>query len=362
MTDVAIIGGGPAGSAAAIRLAEGGASVHLFERDVAPRHRICGEFLSAEGVALLRGFGIDPAAHGAPLIDRLRLIAGKRSAETALPFSAYGFTRRAMDAALLAAAEARGVAVERGITVRSAADIAATHRILASGKHDLREVPRPRDGTTNDLIGFKSYFRLRPAQTTALDRHIEIILFDGGYAGLQMVEGGVANLCLLTTRARYDASGGNWPGLLASLCRETPHLETRLAGADETLDRPLTVAAVPYGYVHRDTGDGIYRAGDQFAVIPSFSGDGMSMALHGGAAAAAAILRGEDAAQFHTRLARQLRPQVRLAETLYRLARPRALHPLIMTAARLWPGLLGRIATATRVPQIGEAGPAPRSR
>ena len=36
---------------------------------------------------------------------------------------------------------------------------------------------------------------------------IEVILFEGGYAGLQLVEGGVANFCLLVSSDRFAALG-----------------------------------------------------------------------------------------------------------------------------------------------------------
>ena len=47
------------------------------------------------------------------------------------------------------------------------------------------------------------------------------------------------------------------------------------------MPRLLTVARVPYGFVHRDVPGAdlaLWRIGDQFAVIPSFLGDGIAMA------------------------------------------------------------------------------------
>ncbi|MDO9489604.1 MAG: FAD-dependent monooxygenase, partial [Sphingomonadaceae bacterium] len=101
-----IVGGGPAGATAAWQLATAGEAVRLLERDTAPRDRICGEFVSVEAQEVLRQMGIDPAALGAPAIDRLRLVSGERVAESALPFRAYGLTRKTMDAAMLARAAA----------------------------------------------------------------------------------------------------------------------------------------------------------------------------------------------------------------------------------------------------------------
>ena len=51
--DLIIIGGGPAGTSAAITAARSGAKVLLLERSRFPRHKVCGEFVSAESLELL---------------------------------------------------------------------------------------------------------------------------------------------------------------------------------------------------------------------------------------------------------------------------------------------------------------------
>ena len=67
--------------------------------------------------------------------------------------------------------------------------------LLATGKHEARGAARR--GRPSSLVGFKTYFRLAPAQHQALSGHVELMLFPGGYAGLQMVEGQKANFCVL---------------------------------------------------------------------------------------------------------------------------------------------------------------------
>ncbi len=359
-----VVGGGPAGAAAAWHLARAGHAVRLLERDSAPRDRICGEFVSVEAQAVLRAMDIDPAALGAPAIDRLRLVSGDRVAEAPLPFRAYGLTRKTMDAAMLDRAAGAGAVIERGVTVREigglrlatdAGAIDAARLVLASGKHDVRGAKRVSRGTVTDLIGFKSYFRLAAAPAAALAGHIEIMLFAGGYAGLQLVEGGRANLCLLVERRRFDAAGG-WPALQQRLRRDCRHLGERLDGAVELLDRPLTVAGVPYGFRYRPRPDdlpALYRVGDQCAVVPSFSGDGMAIAMHSGRAAAAAIVAGVDARAFHAACRAEFAGQMRTARALYRLGQPAWLQPLIVEAAKAWPGLATRLAAWTRIPGVG---------
>ena len=76
------------------------------------------------------------------------------------------------------------------------------------------------DPGASELIGLKLHLRLDAAQTRALEGHVELSLFDGGYAGLQPVEGGIANLCLVVSKARFASLGRDWRRLVATM----PHL------------------------------------------------------------------------------------------------------------------------------------------
>jgi len=360
---VLVAGGGPAGAAAACLLAHAGRPVTLLERDAGPRHKICGEFLSREALTYLGRLGIDVAALGAADIPAMRLVYRGRMAESALPFRGAGLSRLALDEALLRRAESLGAVVHRGVRVRSVADGVvesdagpwpAPTLFLATGKHDLRGSPRRPKREPEALIGFKLHLALTAPQRAALAGHVEVILFADGYAGLQLIEHGVANLCLLIDRARYDAVGQDWPALLGELTRSDDHLARRLEGATPLLDRPLSIFRVPYGYLHdpADHQPGVFRLGDQAAVIPSFCGDGMSIALHSAHVAAETLLRGDDAAAYHRRMRRDAGPPVRLAFGLYRLGRPPMMRAGLMAACRAWPGLMRGVARHTRVPVI----------
>lgn len=372
MSDLVIVGGGLAGAAAAARLAQDGSRPLLLERSTGAHDKICGEFLSTEAQAHLHAIGFDLARLGGAPIDRLRLIADTRCIATRLPFCAIGVTRRVLDEALLEHAAAGGAKVERGVTVRdigvvpvsnrvpatistTSGDITAKRLLLATGKHDVRGAKRDTAGTIDDLIGFKQYFRVSAATRAALSGHIEVVLFDGGYAGLQLVEGGVANLCLLVSRARY-ATAGDWPTLFADLLRE-PHLRARLSDATALLDRPLTISGVPYGFVHRGD-DRAFRLGDQAGVIPSFSGDGMSIALHSAAVAARAVLDGADPAAYHRRLRADIAAQIARATWLQRLGWSRAGRAVLLAGLTLAPSSMARAAAWTRVsgPALARAG------
>lgn len=113
--DVVVIGAGPAGAAAAIRAARGGARVTVFEKGSPGRDKVCGDGLTPRAVAALEELGI--ALDGAHRIDGLRMIAGDTRRELLWPadnrFGAHGavWPRRALDKHLVEAAGAAGAEI-----------------------------------------------------------------------------------------------------------------------------------------------------------------------------------------------------------------------------------------------------------
>ena len=222
----------------------------------------------------------------------------------------------------------------------------ADHAFLATGKQDVHGHARLR-GVQSDLVAFKMYFRLAPAQMAELNEHVELILFPGGYAGLQPVENGVANLCLLVTGEALRRCNGEWTLLLSAIQDASRHLAERLQGAEALREKPLALSAIPYGLLRAHAEDGLWRLGDQAAVIPSFSGDGMSIALHSAHLAAAMYYNRRTADEFQQQLRREVRSGVTFATMLSRIL---IACPAAAQMTRLWPPLLRHIASRTRVP------------
>ena len=375
---VIVVGGGVAGAAAATLLARHGDTVMLIEQHREPRHKVCGEFLSTEACASLRLLGLDPLDLGAVPVRTVRVCCGRLEAESALPFPALSLTRRRLDEALLRVAASAGVELCLGrrvdaLTARTEdahhgdADVSATdpqytltlsdgteHKtrtlFLATGKHDLRAWARPTVRSSR-LVAFKQYFRLEPASRRALDGAVELYLFRGGYAGLQLVEDDAANLCLLIEQGQLRALGGTWQDVLDHLRREAPHLSERLRGAQPLLAQPLALSHIPYGFLAEPQEGGPWRLGDQAAVIPSFTGDGISIALHSARVGTHAYLAGESSAEAAGRLRRDLEPSMRRASALARILLTPGLRFAAVGAARLVPAILGQLALATRIPE-----------
>jgi hypothetical protein len=361
MSATLILGGGPAGCAAAITLAEAGHAVLLIEREAVTREKVCGEFLAADAMALLRRLGVDPLALGGVPIREARLAAGARQARLALPFEACGLPRRVLDAALLARAAEAGATLRRGVGATEARAQAAgwevrlstgevlhaARLLLATGKHELRGVAR---GQRGGAIGIKL-----PLTRCAVGDGIALLACAGGYGGLQARPGGGANLC-----AALDARAPGVPDAARDASAFLRHVRAGSALAAALLDeaepaqqRPLTIAGVPYGFLHRGGGPpGLYRLGDQAAVIPSLCGDGVAMALDSGVQAALAILAEHAPARHHAAWAARVAAPMRIAGAIgATMARaPR----LLVAGAAFAPAAAGWAARRMRV---AEAGP-----
>ena len=242
-TTALIIGGGPAGSAAAIMLSRGGVAPELVERRTAPHDVVCGGFLGLDSLAALERLKLDIFALGARPITYLRLVNGKQTLEVELPWQAAGFSRRSLDAALLSLAISGGTIDKRGTSVREVnpatrvarldgdEDVAAEALFLATGKYEVRGLARPANWTRKGAVGLRTLLKI-PLEGKPLDGCIELHLFNGGYAGLLLQEDGNANLCLSVTKERLSVAKSP-RALIAVLREEAPALGERIGGGDE---------------------------------------------------------------------------------------------------------------------------------
>ncbi len=351
-TDLLILGGGPAGSAAAITLARADARPLVIERQRETGDAICGGFLSWQSLGALERLGVEVTGATA---TEVRLFSGTRSATAPLPRPALGVSRRQLDSAMLRQAEAQGAAVERGVHAREAEgqhvrtdnEIFAPERLLlATGKHDLRGLARPRPGN-DPALGLRVRLGPAPGLNKLIKGAIELHLFDRGYAGLVLQEDGAGNLCLAVLKSRLNEAGGP-AALLNEIGREVPALGERLAwlAADGPVD---AIAAVPYGWRTSKTADGVYRLGDQAGVIPSLAGEGMGIAVASGVMAGDAIMRGGTAEEFQQHLASRTRRPIAIASAILAAAERPGSAGALVRLMKIAPGLASLLATATRV-------------
>jgi len=324
----------------------------LIERSAGERDLVCGGFLGWDALAALAKLGLDPATLGARPIHRLRLASRGRSVEADLPHAAAGLSRRRLDATLLAMAEEAGAAVLRGRAARAIEDgrvrlddgeeMSADALFLATGKHELRGSARD-IGTRAVSVGLRAALPPTRALVGALAGTIELHLYDGGYAGLLLQEDGTANLCLSVARERMAAGP---EALLAEIVEESPLLGERIGASPP--GQWEAIAGVPYGWRASSTASGLFRIGDQAAVIASLAGDGIAVALASGAAAAHACLHGDGAQAYQRAFAARARRPVGLAEALRQMAENPLRRRLMMGLAGV-PGLAKAAARLTRI-------------
>jgi flavin-dependent dehydrogenase len=354
-----IVGGGPAGAAAAIALARAGEKPLLIERSGETGDAICGGFLSWRTLETLAKLGVAADTLNASPTTRVRLFAGSRYAEAPLPRPARSVSRHKLDTVLLAAAGAAGAGIERGVAVRAIAetvrldDGAELHPaalFLASGKHDIRGVARPAEARGSDpTLGLRVRIAAAPGLTRLVSDSIELHLFDRGYVGIALQEDGSANVCMAVHRSRLNEAGD--PGrLLTALGTECPALGERLGyrSGSEPID---AIANVPYGWRLRAGTAGLFRLGDQAGVIPSLAGEGMGIALASGVAAADAWQRGgaQAATNWQAGFAHRIARPIGVASVIARLGERSATASALVATARLAPSLVDLVARLTRV-------------
>lgn len=347
-SDPIIIGAGPAGCAAAITLAKGGARPLILERSTETGDALCGGFLSWRTIKSLERLGVSPDGHP---VDHLTVFWGGRTASAPLPERALGLSRRAMDTALLSAAVQAGAGLERGVMVRHLEDLAdRTDTVfLATGKYDLKGAERPR--TARDpAMGLRVRLPASASLTRLVGAAIELHMFDRGYAGIELQEDGSANICLALRKSLLTEHGRDPRGLLQSLGRTHKAFGARLESLTEAT--PIdAIAAVPYGWHARQTTPGLFRIGDQAGVIPSLAGEGNGIALASGRSAAEAFLAGgrKEAPHWQARFGRQSGRPIGRAAAIWHLSEFAAGRGLILLALSLFPGLGPAMASATRI-------------
>jgi len=282
MYDLAIVGGGPAGSSAAITAASYGARVLLLEKAGFPRNKVCGEFVSAESLALLGSLlpaDSDLLAQ-APRIQRARVFIDNHVLPTPVEPAAASIARREFDAALWNSARERGVEAHEHQAVLSIAGkgpfvITTTQEkfksrsvIDASGRWSNLNRRENGNGAVK-WLGIKAHF----SEEGRADS-VDLYFFKGGYCGVQPVDrGNRINVCAMI---RSDVGKSLEETFLQQL-----DLKKRSEGWQRLTE---VVATSPLLFHHPvPVEDNVVRVGDAAGFVDPFVGDGISLALRGGA-------------------------------------------------------------------------------
>jgi flavin-dependent dehydrogenase len=293
--DVLIVGGGPAGSTAALRLARAGFTSCLVEKETFPRETVCGEFLSHEVIEQLERLGLmDEFLALAPSsVGTFRLCRKlEEGIVVNLPFRAFGMSRGVFDAFLLGAAERAGATILQPAEVegivregqhfsvhlrqeRSRRSITAGKVIGAYGRRSLLDKGRPFTSRRSSLNGFKCHLPLQAVPS--LEKGvIALLTIDGLYCGMNSVERGMVNVCWLERKPR---EGSRPRDRLRQL------LDLPMGGEGKRfLDlRAIRLQGTGNIYFGRKEliVNGVFMVGDAAGVVAPLAGDGIGMALEG---------------------------------------------------------------------------------
>ena len=321
--DVAVVGGGPGGSAAAITLARAGRDVVLVDKATFPRDKCCGDGLTTSALRHLEALGLRPDAVASwhPVTLAVLRSPSGRTAELPLPAGIGDGTyaavarRTDLDAALLDVARAEGVKVHdghalTGVTVpagegcvRLAVDglgpVRARYVVAADGvwspvrKALLGAAGEP-DGYLGEWHAFRQYFRGGgPEAQRGLWVWFEEDLLPGYLWSFPLPDGrlnvgyGVQRGSKRAPEPLGRRMSQLWPELLAR-----PHIRAVLGDAAEP-EAPHKAWPIP-ARIERSpiaaAGGRALFVGDAARATDPMTGEGIGQALESGILAAVAIV------------------------------------------------------------------------
>lgn len=304
---VTIIGGGLSGLALGIRLRESGVEVVVHEAATYPRHKVCGEFVSGGGVAILPRLGLLQA----PVVARtVQLFRGEAASQvTLLPEPAWCMSRYELDHELAQRFEALGGILKRHSRFTGAPTEEGVVR--ASGRQ-IEKLPGAH------VVGLKLH-----ARGLEMAAELEMHFGDRAYVGVTRVENGRTNICGLFRVGTLAGAGKDHVRTMVELCPES--LRRRLEKSELLPESFCAVAGLPLE-PRLSVDSRVFAVGDALAMLPPVTGNGMSFALES-AEIAAPLLAGwaegnlewqAGLNQYQSRLRRRFASRIKWARWLHR--------------------------------------------
>lgn len=284
-TEVFIVGGGPAGLAAAIAARQAGLEVTLADSARPPIDKACGEGIMPDGLTALRQLGITLTAHDAHPFPGIRFLNTVHRVEAHFPHGVgFGIRRVRLHQILMDKAEELGVHMHWGarISELSSDGIVLHHQKIAyrwlvgaDGQNSRlrRWAGLDRCQSCQKRFGFRRHFRVKP-----WSEFVEIYWSDGGQLYITPV--GEDEICVsLITRnpeLRFSNALHYFPEVVARLSVAVP--STREQGAITPMRKLRSV--------YRDN---IALIGEASGSVDAIAGEGLSMSFQQAVALARAM-------------------------------------------------------------------------
>lgn len=357
--DVIVVGGGPAGTSTAIAVARGGFRVLLLEKGQFPRHKVCGEFVSAESLGVLSSL-LDPEhaglLEGGIPIPQARVFLDGRVLKTGVTPAARSIARFDLDLALWDTATRAGVDARLQTTVQnvsgdgpfrvvtSAGEFQGLALVNASGRWSNLTVQS--DAPREKWLGLKAHF-----SEGAPERSVDLYFFEGGYCGVQPVDlrGLKQGRVNAAAMVRADVASS-----LPEMFARHPQLWERSRGwkaLSETVSTSPLIFRTP-----QPVRGNVFLVGDAAGFVDPFVGDGISLAIRSGALAAESLVRSlgggslaTGVAEYTRAYADRLGPVFRSSSTIRRLLMmPRAIRVPLLLALEKMPAVTRYMVAKTR--------------
>lgn len=337
-TEIAILGGGLAGLAAARRLLELGQKPLIIESGNYPAHKVCGEFFSPTSVNLLQRWDVNLIP-----VHKIRLHTHLRQLAFDLPKSAGALSHVTLDPELarqvvdLGATLLTHTKVEAFIpgetmhqmTLSSGVKVLAKHVLIAAGRLASSSGIPP----AMRYMGFKTHLTGIDLQAS-----LEMFSFPGAYLGLAPIEDGKANLACLITLENYRKAGVSPACFMQRVIESHPVLRPLVASGTNLFGDWMQTTIPEFGLKVTPAWPRTYWIGDAAGTIPPASGSGLSLALASGCLAAEYVVRDDPVGFKHT-WRKQCAARIRYAKLLHQVM----LHPAIgnsaITVSRVLPSL-----------------------
>jgi geranylgeranyl reductase family protein len=355
--DVAIVGGGPAGSSCAAFCAMAGLRSLVLDREKFPREKVCGDCLNPSCWPVLERLVLAEKVKDLPH-SKLRSVAfiaiGGREVRLDLPSGAnceISVKRSLFDDTLLSRARELGADVHEQATVIGLSRNGDWKIETASGRIFHARILVGADGRNSTVAHLCNLLPRPTRERVALQAHIplprdfgkRIVLqfLPEGYSGQAPVDESQLNLCLVGT-----------PPTISRLRRWAEGQFQLPADQPWRTITPLTRSSVPSAH------ENLFFIGDAACVVEPFTGEGIYYAVRSGelaAKAVAKILRGDDRKAVLNEFRRAHAQMYRGRLWINRLARAAVVRPqlgsLFVHAARVNPSIL-RLLTAKIVEKL----------